>query len=59
VIIEDSDATVDTLSLNEEEKYKKSFGEGQKLDGQLLDDAAAGTMCSPSMIRPSDWRPAM
>merc|ERR1719502_583880 len=36
----DSDSTVKTLAINEEDKYQKNLGQASKLDGQFLDDEA-------------------
>jgi hypothetical protein len=38
----DSDSTVRTLAINEEDKYKKNLGTASKLDGQFLEDEAKG-----------------
>ena len=38
----DSDSTVKTLAINEEDKYQKNLGQASKLDGQFLDDEAKG-----------------
>ena len=48
----DDDSTVDTLALNEDEKYKQTFDDSMKLDSSLVDDSIESGPSFTECIRP-------